>query len=230
MGGATGSVLTGVGAIFLGALSWVALNFFGTPISTLREKRRKALEVGERCAYVGLDLVIGDDALGLLRSPPSDDQKRAFSELHGAGNSLRAHFRALSLAIRIYCRVREVLIGLPACLSLSCGVAARAGLSARLCGIVAPDDIPVTRRVMVRGEPEHGFERDVPVEAPIVRMRGQPLAIAKTGGELARTALMIMFGAAGLVIGSAAVDRPMPTAQNILRPRTLRLAASTARS
>jgi hypothetical protein len=30
---------------------------------------------------------------------------------------------------------------------------------------------------MVRGEPEHGFERDVPVEAPIVRMRGQPLAI-----------------------------------------------------
>ena len=35
-------------------------------------------------------------------------------------------------------------------------------------GIVAPDDIPVTRRVMVRGEPEHGLERDVPVEAPIV--------------------------------------------------------------
>src|SRR4051794_26174683 len=35
-------------------------------------------------------------------------------------------------------------------------------------GIVAPDDIPVTRRVMVRGEPKHGFERDVPVEAPIV--------------------------------------------------------------
>src|SRR5437879_5457500 len=35
-------------------------------------------------------------------------------------------------------------------------------------GIVAPDDVPVTRRVMVRGEPEHGFERDVPVEAPIV--------------------------------------------------------------
>ena len=34
---------------------------------------------------------------------------------------------------------------------------------------------------MVRGEPEHGFERDVPVEAPIVRMRGQPLAITKTG-------------------------------------------------
>src|SRR3954462_4221703 len=35
-------------------------------------------------------------------------------------------------------------------------------------GIVAPDDIPVTRRVMVRGEPKHGFERDVPVEAAIV--------------------------------------------------------------
>src|SRR5436305_1678718 len=35
-------------------------------------------------------------------------------------------------------------------------------------GIVASDDIPVTRRVMVRGEPEYGLERDVPVEAPIV--------------------------------------------------------------
>src|SRR3954447_17880717 len=35
-------------------------------------------------------------------------------------------------------------------------------------GIVAPDHIPVTRRVMVRGKPKHGFERDVPVEAPIV--------------------------------------------------------------
>jgi len=36
-------------------------------------------------------------------------------------------------------------------------------------GIVAPDDIPVTRRFMVRGEPEHGFRtKDVPVEAPIV--------------------------------------------------------------
>ena len=34
--------------------------------------------------------------------------------------------------------------------------------------IVAADDIPVARRVMVRGEPEHGLERDVPVEAPIV--------------------------------------------------------------
>ena len=30
------------------------------------------------------------------------------------------------------------------------------------------DDIPVARRVMVRGELEHGLERDVPVEAPIV--------------------------------------------------------------
>src|SRR3984893_17676997 len=40
---------------------------------------------------------------------------------------------------------------------------------------------------MVRGEPEHGFERDVPVEAPIVRMRGQPLGIRQDrslGGPL----------------------------------------------
>jgi hypothetical protein len=35
-------------------------------------------------------------------------------------------------------------------------------------GIVAPDDIPVARRAMVRSEPEHGLERDVPIEAPIV--------------------------------------------------------------
>jgi hypothetical protein len=34
--------------------------------------------------------------------------------------------------------------------------------------IVAADDILVARRVMVRGETEHGLERDVPVEAPIV--------------------------------------------------------------
>ena len=33
--------------------------------------------------------------------------------------------------------------------------------------IVAANDIPA-RRVMVRCEPEHGLERDVPVEAPIV--------------------------------------------------------------
>jgi ATP-dependent exoDNAse (exonuclease V) alpha subunit len=43
------------------------------------------------------------------------------------------------------------------------------------------DQLPSVGPGQVRGEPEHGFERDVPVEAPIVRMRGQPLAIAKTG-------------------------------------------------
>src|SRR6516162_6387738 len=35
-------------------------------------------------------------------------------------------------------------------------------------GIIAADDIPVARRVMARGEPKHGLERDVPVEASIV--------------------------------------------------------------
>jgi hypothetical protein len=34
--------------------------------------------------------------------------------------------------------------------------------------IVTADDIPVARRVMARGEPEDGLERDVPVETPIV--------------------------------------------------------------
>src|SRR5437870_2720701 len=63
---------------------------------------------------------------------------------------------------------RKILIGLPACRSLSCGAAARAGLSARLCGDCRARRYPVTRRVMVRGEPEHGLKRDVPVEPPIV--------------------------------------------------------------
>src|SRR5215469_11471595 len=35
-------------------------------------------------------------------------------------------------------------------------------------GIVTADNIPVARRVIARGEPEHGLEREVPVEAPIV--------------------------------------------------------------
>jgi hypothetical protein len=72
-------------------------NLIWEPIMTLREKRREALEVGERCAYVGLNLrgvaIIGDDGHVADFRTPSDDQKKAFSELHGAGNSLRAHFR-----------------------------------------------------------------------------------------------------------------------------------------
>jgi hypothetical protein len=91
MADAAGSVLTGVG---VAALSWVALNFFGKPILALRDKRREALEVGERYAYVGLH-----------GSPSEEYQKRALSELHDAGNLLRAHFRERSLATRIYCRV-----------------------------------------------------------------------------------------------------------------------------
>jgi hypothetical protein len=40
-----------VGSGLVGALvGWVALNFFGRPILVLRDKRREALEVGERYA------------------------------------------------------------------------------------------------------------------------------------------------------------------------------------
>jgi hypothetical protein len=71
-----------------------------------------------------------------------------------------------------------------ACLSLSFGVAAGTGLSARLARIVAADDIPVARRVMVRSEPEYGLERDVPVAVEQVglgrgvRWKGSPLPSA----------------------------------------------------
>jgi hypothetical protein len=91
MADAAGSVLTGVG---VAALSWVALNFFGKPILTLSEKRREALEVAERYAYVG------------LHGSPSDEyQTRALVALHDAGNSLRAYVRERSLATRLYCWV-----------------------------------------------------------------------------------------------------------------------------
>ena len=35
-------------------------------------------------------------------------------------------------------------------------------------GFVSFDDVPVTRRRMMCGQPEQGFERNVPVEAAIV--------------------------------------------------------------
>jgi len=60
------------------------------------------------------------------------------------------------------------LIGLPACRSLSCGVGRDNPRKACRQSGASRGDIPVTHRVMVRGEPEHGLERDVPVEAPIV--------------------------------------------------------------
>lgn len=85
------SVLTGVG---VAALSWVALNFFGKPILTLREKRREALEVAERYAYVGSHGSVSDEY-----------RARALAALHDAGNSLRAYVRERSLATRLYCSV-----------------------------------------------------------------------------------------------------------------------------
>jgi hypothetical protein len=87
--GAAGSVLTGMGGA---ALSWVALNFFGKPILTLREKRREVLEIAEKYAYVD-------------HSSSDELHRRAFEALRDAGNSLRAHSRERALATRIYCRV-----------------------------------------------------------------------------------------------------------------------------
>jgi hypothetical protein len=83
-----------VGSLALGAVGWVGSNFFGKPTLALRDKRREALEVAERYAYVG------------LHSAPSEEyQKRALAALYDVGNSLRAYARESSLATKMYCRV-----------------------------------------------------------------------------------------------------------------------------
>jgi hypothetical protein len=94
-----------VGSVAVAALGWVGLNFFGKPILTLREKRREALEVGERYAYVGLHealYLMNDDG---LRRPTDEYQNTALAALRDAGNSLRVYFRERSLATQIYCRL-----------------------------------------------------------------------------------------------------------------------------
>jgi hypothetical protein len=99
-----GSILTGVTGLAGAALGWVALNFFGKPILALKEKRREALEIGERYSYVGLHYrLIGDDVLYATLKEGDDYVKQAVLSLRDAGNSLRAHFRERSLATRIYC-------------------------------------------------------------------------------------------------------------------------------
>lgn len=100
------SVMGGLGSAVIG---WIALNFFGKPILILREKRREALEVGERYAYVGLDSFDGrllyDD--GMLSRPDrseSDEAQTSFKALHDTGNSLRALARERSIVTHLYCR------------------------------------------------------------------------------------------------------------------------------
>ena len=51
------------------------------------------------------------------------------------------------------------------CLSLTWRSPERHGA---LTGIGAADDVPIARRLMVCGEPEDRFERDMPVEAAVV--------------------------------------------------------------
>lgn len=107
----SGSLITGIG---VAAVSWVALNFFGKPIWALREKRREALEVAERYAYVGLH-----------GTPSEDYQRRALTALHNAGNSLRAHARERSLATQVYCRVFQYDLDFAARAVLGLGEAVR---------------------------------------------------------------------------------------------------------
>jgi hypothetical protein len=102
------------GSLAIGALGWVGLNLFGKPILALRDKRREALEVAERYAYVG------------LHSTPSEEyQNRALAALHDVGNSLRAYARESSPATRLYCRVLRYDLDFAARAVLGLGEAAR---------------------------------------------------------------------------------------------------------
>ena len=83
------TLLTGAGASVLG---WIGLNLFGKPILALREKRREALEAGQRYAYVGL-----------RSEPDSEYRKRALAALHDAGNALLGFSHERSLATQLYC-------------------------------------------------------------------------------------------------------------------------------
>ena len=88
------SILTSVVGVSIAAVSWVALNFVARPVLAVRDDRRKALEVAERYAYVGLH-----------GTPSEEYHKRALMALHDAGGTLRAHGRERSLAVRAYCRI-----------------------------------------------------------------------------------------------------------------------------
>jgi hypothetical protein len=108
------SAATAIGSLVVATIGWMGLNFFGKPIVTLRETRRKALEVAERYAYVGL--------YGL---PSEEYQTRALAALHDAGNSLRAYVRENALATRIYCWGLHYDLDFAARAALGLGEAAR---------------------------------------------------------------------------------------------------------
>ena len=155
MTAATGSVLTGLGVAALTLLGWVALNFFGNPILTLREKRRKALagygksrlrgeanqDIGYCWPEAALCLVpmkltrdffrnLLEAAeryayVGLHGSLSDEYRTGALAALHDAGNSLRAYMRERSLATRIYCGVLRYDLDCAARALLALGQAAR---------------------------------------------------------------------------------------------------------
>jgi hypothetical protein len=100
--------LSVMGGLTTAVIGWIALNFFGKPILMLKEKRRAALEVGERYAYVGLNsfgTLPGDDGLGRPERPESDEAQDACKALHDTGNSLRALARERSIASHLYCKL-----------------------------------------------------------------------------------------------------------------------------
>jgi hypothetical protein len=78
--------------VILAIATWFSVNFVGKPILAIREKRREALQIAERYAFV--------------RPWSSDDlQRPALKSLYDVGTSLRAYSREASVATRAYCRL-----------------------------------------------------------------------------------------------------------------------------
>jgi hypothetical protein len=100
-------LVSSVITLALGGAGWATLNFLGKPIVILLERRRTALEVAERYAYVSIRgdiILVSDTSLSDMRSrPQSEYQTKASEELRAAGTALRTHLRECVVATRIYC-------------------------------------------------------------------------------------------------------------------------------
>jgi hypothetical protein len=92
--------------------AWFATYFGGKPILDFREKRREALEIAERYAFVSL-------------ASSDEYRSRAVKALFDVGNTLRGYNREQSVAIRVWCRLCRYDLDLAARALLGLGQAAR---------------------------------------------------------------------------------------------------------
>jgi len=87
-----GKIATFVLSAFIGIAAWIVSNFLGNPILKIRNTRQEAIRIAERNANVGIQA--------------SDDRARAAREnLGNIGAELRAHTRAASQLVRLYCHL-----------------------------------------------------------------------------------------------------------------------------